>query len=492
MNNSHVSSLKPLAKACLSFGLPSRVLRLIGGACVATSLLSACSLIPAYERPAAPVPALYPGASGSDNASLQASDLPWQDLFKDARLKRLIALALENNRDLRMAMLNMEQTRAQWQLRRADELPTINAGVTGARTTTTSGINSTYSAGLSVSPLTAFELDLFGRVRALSQAGQAQWLASQEARRGVQISLVGAVANTYLSWITDDALLRLAEATLATREASLWLTQLKFEHDAASRLDLHQAQSFMEAAKVAQAQLQRQRAQDENALMLLVGQALPADLPAGLPLTTSGFVAEVPSGLPSDLLIRRPDVRQAEHVLIAQHANIGAARAAFFPRITLTGSAGIVGNDLGQLFNLGSRGWTFTPQLLMPIFDGGRNQANLDVAKVGRDIAVAQYEKVIQTAFREVADALAARTTFDEQLRAQKAMLTAEESRMSLIELRDRQGLANAFDVLDARRSLFAAQQAALQTQAQQLQSLVTLYKVLGGGWTAPALVGQN
>ena len=472
--------------------VPVRTLRLLTGSCVAAGLLSACSLIPTYERPVAPVPAQYPGATSSvgQGAALAASDMPWQDVFKDERLKRLIALALENNRDLRMAMLNMEQTRAQWQLRRADELPTINAGVTGARSTTTTGISSTYSAGLSVAPLTAFELDVFGRVRALSQAGQAQWLASQEARRSVQIALVSSVANTYLSLITDDALLRLVEATLATREMSLHLTQLKFEHDSASRLDLNQAQSLLEATKVAQAQLQRQRAQDENALMLLVGQALPADLPAGLPLTASSLVAEVPSGLPSDLLIRRPDVRQAEQLLIAQHANIGAARAAFFPRITLTGSAGIVGNDLGQLFNVGSRGWTFTPQVLLPIFDGGRNQANLDVAKVGRDMAVAQYEKVIQTAFREVADALSARTTFDEQLRAQKAILAAEESRMALMALRDRQGLANAFDVLDARRSLFAAQQASLQTQAQQLQSVVTLYKVLGGGWTEPALVG--
>lgn len=489
MNNALFFSF---AQASIKRG-PVRTLRLLTGACVAAGLLSACSLIPTYERPVAPVPAQYPGAMGSvGQGALAASDMPWQDVFKDERLKRLIALALENNRDLRMAILNMAQTRAQWQLRRADELPTINAGVTGARSTTTTGINSTYSAGLSVAPLAAFELDVFGRVRALSQAGQAQWLASQEARRAVQISLVSAVANTYLSLITDDALLRLVEATLATREASLRLTQLKFDHDSASRLDLNQAQSLLEAAKVAQAQLQRQRAQDENALMLLVGQALPADLPAGLPLTASGFVAEVPSGLPSDLLIRRPDVRQAEQLLIAQHANIGAARAAFFPRITLTGSAGSAGNDLGQLFNVGSRGWTFAPQLLMPIFDGGRNQANLDVANVGRDIAVAQYEKVIQTAFREVADALSAKTTFDEQLRAQKAMLAAEESRMALMTFRDRQGLANAFDVLDARRSLFAAQQAALQTQAQQLQSSVTVYKVLGGGWSEPAVVGPK
>ncbi|PUE11794.1 multidrug transporter [Limnohabitans sp. T6-5] len=453
----------------------------------ALSLLSACSLIPTYERPAAPVPAQYPGASEAGSEQRQAADIPWQDFFKDARLQRLIALALDNNRDLRIAMLNIEQTRAQWQLRRADELPTVNAGLSGTRATTSSGsISSTYTAGLSVSPLTAFELDFFGRVRSLSQAAQAQWLASQEARRVVQISLVASVANTYLSLIADDDLLQVAQKAVATREESLRLTRLRFEHQTASQLDLSQAQSLLEGAKVALAQAKRQRAQDENALALLVGQALPADLPASLPLTAQGLLADVPAGLPSDLLIRRPDVRQAEQLLLANNANIGAARAAFFPRVTLTGSAGIVGNDLARLFSAGSSAWTFAPQALLPIFDAGRNQANLDAAKVGRDIAVAQYEKTIQTAFREVADALAARATLTEQLRAQKAQLAAEETRMALVELRERQGLANAFEVLDTRRSLFAAQQAALQTQAQQLQSLVSVYKVLGGGWTEP------
>ncbi len=454
----------------------------------ALSLLGACSLIPTYECPAAPVPTQYPGASAAGPEQRQAADIPWQDFFKDARLQRLIALALDNNRDLRIAMLNIEQTRAQWQLRRADELPTVNAGLSGTRATTSSGsISSTYTAGLSVTPLTAFELDLFGRVRSLSQAAQAQWLASQEARRGVQISLVASVANTYLSLLTDDALLELALKTVATREQSFQLTRLRFEHQTASQLDLSQAQSLLEGAKVALAQIQRQRAQDENALTLLVGQALPADLPASLPLTAQGLLADVPAGLPSDLLTRRPDVRQAEQQLLANNANIGAARAAFFPRLTLTGSAGIVGNDLERLFSVGSSAWTFAPQALLPIFDAGRNQANLDAAKVGRDIAVAQYEKTIQIAFREVADALAARATLTEQLRAQKAQLATEETRMALIELRERQGLANAFEVLDARRSLFAVQQASLQAQAQQLQSLVSVYKVLGGGWTEPA-----
>lgn len=466
--------------------LNGSLLRLASGVC-ALSLLGACSLIPAYERPAAPVPTQYPGAIEAAPGQRQAADIPWQDFFKDARLQRLIALAQDNNRDLRIAMLNIEQTRAQWQLRRADELPTVNAGIGGSRTSNASGgITSTYTAGLSVSPLTAFELDLFGRVRALSQAAQAQWLASQEARRVVQISLVASVANMYLSLIADDDLLQVAQKAVATREESLRLTRLRFEHQTASQLDLSQAQSLLEGAKVALTQAKRQRTQDDNALALLVGQTLPTDLPAGMPLTAQALLTDVPAGLPSDLLIRRPDVRQAEQQLLASNANIGAARAAFFPRLTLTGSAGIVGNDLERLFSAGTSAWTFAPQALLPIFDAGRNQANLDAAKVGRDIAVAQYEKTIQTAFREVADALAARATLTEQLRAQKAQLAAEETRMALVELRERQGLANALEVLDARRSLFAAQQAALQTQAQQLQSLVTVYKVLGGGWSEP------
>jgi len=465
-------------------------LRSVSAAC-ALGLLSACSLIPTYERPAAPVPVQYPGdlnAVADAKGQRPAADIPWQDFFKDARLQRLIALALDNNRDLRVAVLNIEQTRAQWQLRRADELPTVNAGIAGTRATTSSGsVSSTYTAGLSVTALNAFEVDLFGRLRALSQAAQAQWLASQEARRVVHMALVSSVANTYLNLVADEALLRVAQVAVGTREESLRLTQLRFEHQTASQLDLSQAQSLLEGAKVALAQAQRQKAQDDNALALLVGQALPADLPAGVPLAAQGLLADVPAGLPSDLLIRRPDVRQAEQLLLASHANIGAARAAFFPRITLTGSAGVAGNDLSRLFSNGGHAWTFAPQALLPIFDAGRNQANLDAAKVGRDIAVAQYEKAIQTAFREVADALATRSTLDEQLRAQKAQLAAEETRMALTDLRDRQGLASALDVLDARRSLLAAQQAALQTQVLQLQSRVTLYKVLGGGWTEPA-----
>jgi len=454
-------------------------------ALLASVALSGCSFIPTYERPAAPVAAAFaPGlttAATGEGTGLAAADLEWQAFFTDARLKRLIALSLQNNRDLRVAVLAIEQTRAQLQVRRADELPTLNAGITGTRGPASSGaITSTYSAGLSV---TAYELDFFGRVRALSQAAQAQLLGSEEARKTVQISLIASVANTYLSLLANDELLRVAREALATRQESLRLTQLKFDNDAASKLDLSQAQSLLEGAKVALAQSTRQRAQDENALVLLLGQPLPADLPDGLPLGSQTLMPDVPAGVPSELLTRRPDIRQAEQVLLANNANIGAARAAFFPRITLTGSAGVVSNDLDTLFSNGTTAWTFVPQLLLPIFDYGRNQANLESAKLARDIAVAQYEKAIQTGFREVADALAGRATLGEQLRAQNAQLAAEQSRMQLIDLRFKHGASNAFDVLDAQRSLFATQQAAVQVQVQQAQNLVTLYKVLGGGW---------
>ncbi len=445
--------------------------------------LGACSFVPTYERPAAPIPGAFEaGSTVASPDAKAAADIPWQAFFKDARLKRLIELSLQNNRDLRVAVLNIEQTRAQLQIRRADLFPTVAAGVSGSRGPVASGaISSTYTAGLTV---TAYELDIFGRVRALSQAAQAQLLATEESRKTVQIALVASVANTYLSLLADDELLRITREALSTRQESLRLTQLKFDNEAASKVDLASAQSLNEAAKVSLAQLTRQRALDESALALLLGQAVPQDLPAGLPLTGQGLMPEVPAGLPSELLTRRPDIRQAEQQLLANNANIGAARAAFFPRISLTASAGVASSDLDSLFSSGTSVWSFVPQLLMPIFDAGRNRASLEVAKVNRDIAIAQYEKTIQSGFKEVSDALTGRSTLADQVQAQTAQLNAEQTRMQLTDLRYRNGAANAFELLDAQRSLFAAQQALVQAQAQQAQNLVGLYKVLGGGWT--------
>jgi len=448
-------------------------------------LLGGCvSLAPNYERPAAPVAERFAGDAAGAGAA--ATDIAWQDFFGDPRLKRLIDIALKNNRDLRIAVLTIEQARAQHQVRRADEWPSVGVGATATRQPgTNGGITSLYTVGLAV---TGYELDLFGRVHSLSDAALAQYLGTAEARKAAQISLIAGVASACLALLADDESLAVTNATLATREESFKLTKLKFDNGAASELDFRQAESLLEGAKVALAQQTRQRAQDENALVLLLGQALPADLPPWQPLTTQQFVADLPAGLPSEVLVRRPDVRAAEQQLVAANANIGAARAAFFPRITLTGSVGSASSELTGLFKSGTFAWTFAPQALLPIFDAGRNRANLDVAQVNRDIAVAQYERAIQTAFREVSDALTGRRTLSEQLRAQLAQAHAEEVRYRLADLRYRNGVASYLDVLDAQRALFTAQQAVVQAQALQAQNLVSVYKVLGGGWTeAPA-----
>lgn len=453
-------------------------------AALAVLLLGGCTnLAPEYERPAAPVAERFPLAPEAAASATAAADLDWAQFFTDERLKRLIAVALQGNRDLRIAALNIEAVRAQAALRDADRWPTLNAGLGGSRTPTAAGrINSLYTAGLQV---TAYELDLFGRLRNLSDAAAAQVLASEEARKAVQISLVAAVANAHIALAADEALLEVTRQTVASREESLRLVKLRFDNGASSELDWRQAESLLEAAKVSLAQATRQRALDENALVLLIGQPLPADLPPAQPVAALSALPELPVGLPSDVLLRRPDVRQAEQQLMAANANIGAARAAFFPRITLTGSVGLASGHLSDLFRGGNTAWSFAPQLIQPLFDAGRNQGNLDLAKANRDIAVAQYERAIQGAFREVADALAGRATLTEQLQAQQRQLQAEEARNRLVELRWRNGAASSLERLDAQRSLFAAQQALVQQQAIAAQNLTALYRVLGGGWTA-------
>ncbi len=449
---------------------------------LAAAVLSGCSMIPTYERPAAPVAGDWPGQVASDAAAPAAADVPWTEFVRDERLRELIALAIQNNRDLRVAVLNIEQVRAQYQIRRADQFPNLNLAATGNRQPDgNGGIASTYSVGLAMS---SWEIDFFGRVASLKEAALAQYLASEEARKAAQTSLVASVASTWLSLQTNDFLLALTQQTLATREDSLRLTQLRFDNGATSALDLRQAESLTAAARGTLAQQRRQRALDLNALTLLVGQPLPDALVSTRPVTNRDTsLRDVPAGLPSDLLTRRPDIRQAEQALLAANANIGAARAAFFPRISLTASVGTASNELSGLFRDGSWGFTLAPQALLPIFDAGRNQAGLASANAARDIAVAQYEKAIQSAFREVADALAGRTTLEEQLVAQRAQADAEAERFRLADLRYRNGVASYLDVLDAQRSLFATQQALAQTRLAQQQNQVALYRSLGGGW---------
>ncbi|MDP1741276.1 MAG: efflux transporter outer membrane subunit [Polaromonas sp.] len=469
----------------------------------AAALLAACSMAPTYERPVAPIAGEWPGLRLSRSLAgmppvastalqtVAAADLEWQSFFSDSRLRLLIESALRNNRDLRIAVLNIEQARAQFQIRRADQFPTVGAAATGSRQPSASGngnIASVYTAGLA---LTSYEIDFFGRVASLKEAALAQYLASEEGRKTTQISLIATVANTWLSLLADEELLSITQQTLATREESFKLSQLRFDNGVTSELDLRQAESLLEAARISRAQLQRQRALDENLLTLLVGQPLEGELatalPAGQALADAPVMVDVPAGLPSDLLTKRPDIRQAEQQLLAANASIGAARAAFFPRISLTASAGSASNHLSGLFQNGSWGWSLAPQLFLPLFDAGRNQAGLESANAGRDIAVAQYEKAIQTAFREVADALAGRATLGEQLRAQQAQATAEGVRFKLSDLRYQNGIASQLDLLDAQRSLFSARQAVVQARLLQLQNQVTLYKTLGGGWKETA-----
>jgi outer membrane protein, multidrug efflux system len=455
-------------------------------------MLAGCmSLAPKYERPAAPVAEAFPELAkpASAPAAQVANEAPaaieWQRFFPDARLRGLIEQALTNNRDLRVSIANIEQARAQYRISRADRLPTVGLGISGQRQTTGEDqpINSLYQSGFSVS---SFELDLFGRVRNLSEAALAQFLATEEARKSAQISLISSVANVYLQLLADEELLAITQQTLGTRQESLRLTQLRFDNGVASRFELQQARSLVETALATLAAQQRQRAQDLNLLTLLVGTPVPPTAAAGATLASTEL-PDLPAGLPSDLLANRPDIRAAEQQLIAANANIGAARANFFPRISLTGSVGSASTELSGLFKSGTYGWSFAPQAILPIFDYGRNTAVLGSARAGRDIAVAQYERSIQTAFREVADALAGQSTFSEQLRAQRAVAEAEADRFNLADLRYRNGAASYLELLDAQRALFQAQQAAVQANLQRLQNQVTLYSVLGGGWTEPA-----
>lgn len=463
---------------------------------LALTLAGCMSLAPKYERPAAPVAPSFPEVARASGTALPVAtleapaNLAWQRFFADARVRQLIELSLANNRDLRVAILKIEQARAQYRIARADRLPRLSAIFSGSRQTTgeNAPISSIYQAGLGVS---AFELDLFGRVRTLSQAALAQFLATEEARRTTQISLVASVANTYLTLLADDELLAITRETLKSREESDRLTRLRLKNGVVSKLEVQQSVSLVETARATLAQLQRQRAQDANLLTLLVGQPIPENLPAGATLAATDL-PELPAGLPSDLLVTRPDIRGAEQQLIAANANIGAARANYFPRIALTGSAGSASTELSGLFSSGSFGWNFAPQAILPLFDLARIGAGVNAARAGRDIAVAQYEGSIQTAFREVADALAGQATFSEQLRAQRAVAAAEQDRYNLSELRYKSGAASYLDLLDAQRSLFQAQHLAVQANLQRLQNQVTLYRVLGGGWSEPVVTAAQ
>jgi multidrug efflux system outer membrane protein len=472
--------------------------------------LAGCSLAPDYKRPDAPVTGTWPdqpkvqygaynnpstlGSQPSTSVMPQdgtpAADLGWREFFRDPRLQSLIALSLENNRDLRVAVQRVEEARAQYGVQRGAQWPSIGAGIQGQRQhlpanmraggPDSSSISSSYQAGIG---LTTFEIDLFGRLRNLSEAAYQQYLSTEQAQKSVQITLVGSVAQSYFNLRAAEVQLDLTQRTLASRQESYNLVKRRFDGGVASELDLNQSKSLLDTASSDLAQLARARAQAMNALVLLVGTPLPENLPAPATFGRDQLLATVPSGLPSDLLERRPDILAAENQLKAANANIGAARAAFFPTISLTGLLGVASPSLGDLFKGGQGYWSFSPSITTPLFAGGSIREGLNLAKARDNIAVAQYEQTIQTAFREVSDALAGEATYGAQLDAQRALQESSSRTLELSNLRYTNGIDNYLQVQNAQVDFFNAQLSLVQTGLAALINRVELYKALGGGW---------
>jgi multidrug efflux system outer membrane protein len=452
--------------------------------------LAGCSLMPDYQRPEPPVAAQWPETAQPDGvrkaAERKATETDWRSFFPDQRLQALIAAALEHNRDMRIAAARVEEARALHGVTRADRLPGIDAaaGRQSARTPgdlSSSGnavISRRYDIGLS---LLSFELDFWGRVKSLDEAALASFLATEEARRALHLSLVSEVANAYFSLLEMDERTRLAQETVNSRKETRTLIARRREVGLAGDLDFLQADGALELVRAELASLQRQQAAAANALVLLVGQQ-PSSLPAGRALPDQAIVADLAADMPAEVLLQRPDVLAAEKRLIAANANIGAARAAFLPRISLTAGLGTASSALSGLFRGGSESWNFQPALRLPLFDGGRSAAGVDLAEARKVIAVAEYEKTIQQAFREMADLLAARTYLVEQLRAQQAAEKAQNERLRLAEARYKAGISSHLEVLDAQRETFSAQQATVQTRRARLAAAAQLYKALGGG----------
>lgn len=442
--------------------------------------LAACSLTPLLELPPPPVPASFPLAS----EAAPAGPPGWRTMFGDPRLQRLIELALQRNRDLRLAALNVEAVQALARVQRSGLLPGVGLTATQTRErarTGDGGERTSRQAEVNV-VVSAFELDLFGRVRALSDAALARYLASEHGRDAVHIALVGAVAEAYFAKQLAIEQRQLGERLLADWQQSLALARLLKQAEQSSSLDVTQAEA---QAALAEAELEARRraeAQVANALQLLVGGELPGDLPAALPFAGQPVIVRLPAGLPSALLLHRPDLRQAEQMLVAANADIGAARAAFFPQISLTASFGYASSALGGLFDPGHQVWRFAPQLSQPLFQGGRLRAELRLAEVRKSEAVAQYERAIQNAFREVADALAGTATFDRQIVAQQRAQDAAERRLALSRQRYQAGFDGRLELLDAQRQFAAARQALLALQREDIANRVALYKALGGG----------
>jgi multidrug efflux system outer membrane protein len=453
--------------------------------CLCASLC-ACTLAPSYMRPDLPVPNDY--AQGAPLSAQAVLDIKWREFFKDRSLQRLIELALANNRDLRTAVLNIEKTRARYRVQQSELLPTVAAAASSDSQHRpaefsglgVAGITRSYSATLGFS---AFELDLFGRIRSLSNQALETYHSVEEDAKTAQISLIAEVAGVYLQLIADRELLDITRATYRNRKGQHSLVNNKFKSGLASQLEVSQAESIMEEARSNVARYSTSAGQAENYLVLLLGAPLPKDMPELRKLSQVEMLADLPAGLPSDLLERRPDIKAAEHRLKAANADIGAARANFFPRISLTGALGTLSADARDLFGQGNAFWQFLPSASLPIFDTGRNIAVLGISEAERDIAVAQYEKTIQAAFREVADTLVQRRYIGEQLAAERSLSKSTATTYNLASSRYDVGVDSYLNVLDAQRSLYNAQQSYIHTKLLRETNALTLFKALGGGW---------
>ena len=454
---------------------------------ILAAVLGGCSLMPKYERPDAPVPATWPDSVKLKNTTGPAM-ADWHNYFPDPRLQALIASALENNRDLRIATARIAEVRAQYGIQRADRLPNINLAATRNASLTPAGASLTgraieaqrYDVSVNV---VSYELDFWGRVSSLNAFAKGSYFATESAQRAFRLSLISDVANAYLSWLEMSERTQLAVTTVKARSETRDLLGRRREAGVSTDTDWLQAEGSYQSAAAELANLQQQQAVAENLLNFLVGKSMSEmkDLPAGRSLAEQDISSDLFAGMPAEVLLRRPDVLAAEQQLIAANANIGAARAAFLPRISLTGSAGTASRTLSGLFDAGSGAWSFQPAIILPLFDGGRNAANLDIAKARKVIAIAQYEKTIQQAFREVADLLSARDKIAEQLAAQQANADAQNHLLRLVEARYQAGIVSHLEVLDAQRAAFAAEQGAIQVRRAWLSSATQLYKAFAG-----------
>ncbi|PRY05806.1 efflux transporter outer membrane subunit [Paraburkholderia sp. BL25I1N1] len=470
-----------------------------GAVAFALAVLAGCTLDPHYDRPAAPVAVAYPQGDAYESTSTSTStstaansasataatsplavDTAWRSFFCDERLQRLIEIALANNRDLRVAALNVAEYEAQYRITRAALAPSISASGSVTRERT-QGVTSSAS-DLNVGT-TSWEIDFFGRLRSLKRQALENYLATDASRQSTQISLIATVATDYLTLLSDERLLQLTEDTVKADQSTYDVTKRVQELGNSSLLDVQQAENSLASAKASLASYRRAVAQDRNNLIAVLGAPIPDDLPPARSFDDESMFADIGAGVPSLLLTRRPDIVQAEHALKAANANIGAARAAFFPKIELTATAGTSSSTLSSLFKAGTGAWAFAPSVSMPIFDYGSNKASLDVAKIEKQIEVADYESTIQTAFKEVSNALTARATYVDQVQADREYVASSQRYYTLAEARYKAGTDSFLTFLDAQRTLYTAQQQLATDTLSRQANLVTLYKVLGGGW---------